>query len=222
MVTPIAAMATIGGYVGVVAWWPQLRKTARSKRAADISYIYLQLTLWTVALWMAYGLQTRSGPLVAVQVPNYICAATLAALKGRSDNFSAIFWRFAAVAVAVDAAVLLTMDLVPAFLLGTLGGWLGVGSWLAQVVRAWRRRSAADFSTWCLGAVLVCTLAWIAYGVARHSVPLQSTQSATACLLACLLTFKLAPRVRLVCPHCARRRWRSAGTHESAARCGVA
>lgn len=51
-------------------------------------------------------------------------------------------------------------------LLGVAAGTLTTISFLPQVIKTWRSKSARDFSFWMLGAYASGVLLWTSYGVA--------------------------------------------------------
>jgi len=76
-------------------------------------------------------------------------------------------------------------------LLGLAAGSLTTLSFIPQVAKTLRTRSAHDFSY----AMLVCFLAglmlWLAYGVVREDPAIMIANAATAVLLLCILAVKI-------------------------------
>jgi len=75
--------------------------------------------------------------------------------------------------------------------LGLLAGSLTTISFLPQVLKTWRSRSAADLS---LGMFLLFTVGitlWLVYGLWIQALPLIITNTITLGLAATLLYFKL-------------------------------
>lgn len=60
----VDAIGYIAGILAMVTFLPQLIKTIRSKRAADISILMLLLTLATNVLYIIYGAMLRLYPIV--------------------------------------------------------------------------------------------------------------------------------------------------------------
>lgn len=76
-------------------------------------------------------------------------------------------------------------------LLGLAAGSLTTASFLPQVIKTWKSRSAKDlslgmFSLFCLGVVL-----WLVYGIIERDVPVVVANLLTFLLAATLLFFKL-------------------------------
>jgi MtN3 and saliva related transmembrane protein len=76
-------------------------------------------------------------------------------------------------------------------LLGLLAGALTTISFLPQVIKTWKSRSAKDlslgmFSLFCLGVVL-----WLVYGFILNDIPLIAANMLTLMLASTLLFFKL-------------------------------
>jgi MtN3 and saliva related transmembrane protein len=75
--------------------------------------------------------------------------------------------------------------------IGLLAGMLTTISFLPQVIKTWRSKSAQDISlsmflTFCLGVVF-----WIIYGIAIDNVPIIFTNVLTLILSGSILFFKL-------------------------------
>jgi MtN3 and saliva related transmembrane protein len=76
-------------------------------------------------------------------------------------------------------------------LLGLVAGALTTISFLPQVIKTWKSRSAKDlslgmFSLFCLGVVL-----WLVYGFILNDIPLIAANLLTLMLASTLLFFKL-------------------------------
>jgi MtN3 and saliva related transmembrane protein len=76
-------------------------------------------------------------------------------------------------------------------LLGLVAGALTTISFLPQVIKTWKSRSAKDlslgmFSLFCLGVVL-----WLVYGFILNDIPLIAANMLTLMLASTLLFFKL-------------------------------
>jgi MtN3 and saliva related transmembrane protein len=75
--------------------------------------------------------------------------------------------------------------------IGLVAGTLTTISFLPQVVKTWKSRSAKDlslgmFSIFCAGTVL-----WLLYGILIYSTPVIIANAVTAVLAAVLLYFKV-------------------------------
>lgn len=76
-------------------------------------------------------------------------------------------------------------------LLGLVAGSLTTASFLFQVIKTWKSRSAKDlslgmFSLFCLGVTL-----WLIYGFIVKDIPVIAANSVTLMLASTLLFFKL-------------------------------
>ncbi len=79
-------------------------------------------------------------------------------------------------------------------LIGLSAGTLTTVSFLPQVVRIWRRRSAADLS---LGAILAFAAGialWLWYGIELHALPIVVANAVTLALNLSILSLKLRHR----------------------------
>lgn len=83
---------------------------------------------------------------------------------------------------------------VVAELVGYAAGVLTVGSYVPQVVRAWRTRRTRDLSFGTFALLSTSAVVWIAYGALIRSVPVIITNlgmfSLTAALVFAKLRFK--------------------------------
>jgi MtN3 and saliva related transmembrane protein len=76
-------------------------------------------------------------------------------------------------------------------LIGLAAGGLTTVSFLPQVIKTWKSKSAKDlslvmFSLFCLGIVL-----WLIYGLLIHSLPVILSNAFTLILSSTILFFKL-------------------------------
>ncbi len=76
-------------------------------------------------------------------------------------------------------------------LVGYAAGCLTVGSYIPQVVRAWRTRRTQDLSFSTFALLTTSAVAWIAYGLLIGSVPVVLTNFGFAVLTAALVVAKL-------------------------------
>lgn len=72
-----AALCTTGAYI------PQLVKTWRSRRAADISGHMFALLMLGTALWLAYGILKNDWAIIAANAVSLALASAVMALKLR-------------------------------------------------------------------------------------------------------------------------------------------
>jgi MtN3 and saliva related transmembrane protein len=63
-------------------------------------------------------------------------------------------------------------------------------SFVPQVLRVWRTRSAADISGWMYGLFITGLLFWIAYGLALDAWPIVIANSITVVLAGAILFLK--------------------------------
>lgn len=76
-------------------------------------------------------------------------------------------------------------------LVGSMAGLLTTVSFLPQVIKTWRSRSANDIS---LGMFLLFSLGvalWLAYGVMLHSTPIIASNLVTLVLATSIILMKL-------------------------------
>ncbi|HMA05428.1 MAG TPA: SemiSWEET transporter [Methanomicrobiales archaeon] len=91
------------------------------------------------------------------------------------------------------------MDMIT--LIGFLAGGLTTASFLPQVVKTARTRSARDLSVAMLLVFLIGLSLWTVYGIQVGSPPLIFTNLATIALVAAILAMKVKFREReKVCP----------------------
>ena len=90
----------------------------------------------------------------------------------------------------LDRFAFLTDDMDYIKILGLVAGSLTTISFLPQVIKTWKSRSAKDlslamFSVFCLG-----TLLWLTYGILIASTPVIFANAITLLLSSILLYFK--------------------------------
>ena len=76
-------------------------------------------------------------------------------------------------------------------LVGGIAAVLTTISFLPQVLKAWRSRSARDVSLLMLLLFLAGVLLWLCYGLALGSLPLILANAVTAVLILAILAAKL-------------------------------
>jgi MtN3 and saliva related transmembrane protein len=64
MMSIVDAIGYLAGFLAMITFLPQLIKTARSRKAGDISMLMLLLTLTTNVLYVIYGAMLRLYPIV--------------------------------------------------------------------------------------------------------------------------------------------------------------
>lgn len=75
--------------------------------------------------------------------------------------------------------------------LGMVAGTLTTFAFLPQVIRTWKRRSAADFSFLMLAVFVIGVGLWLIYGWLMSDLPLVITNLVTFALAAAILVMKL-------------------------------
>lgn len=75
--------------------------------------------------------------------------------------------------------------------LGMVAGTLTTLAFLPQVIRTWKRRSAADFSFLMLAVFVSGVGLWLIYGWLMGDLPLVITNLVTFALAAAILAMKL-------------------------------
>ncbi len=63
--TMIDAIGIAAGVLGVIAWWPQLKRVWSEKRHDGISVPTFLIVCLSISLWLAYGVLTESMPIIA-------------------------------------------------------------------------------------------------------------------------------------------------------------
>jgi MtN3 and saliva related transmembrane protein len=79
---------------------------------------------------------------------------------------------------------------VPDFV-GTVAGALTTVSFVPQVWRIWRRRSAADVSLGMLVLFTSGVVAWLGYGILIAATPVIAANAVTLVLVLCAIVLKL-------------------------------
>jgi MtN3 and saliva related transmembrane protein len=81
-------------------------------------------------------------------------------------------------------------------LIGLLGGGLTTASWVPQLFRTWRTRSARDFSWGYLSLFASGVFCWGVYGVLRADLVILLTNVLTFSLVASVAAIKYADERR--------------------------
>jgi MtN3 and saliva related transmembrane protein len=63
--TMIDAIGIAAGVLGVIAWWPQLKRVWSEKRHDGISVPTFLIVCLSISLWLAFGVLTESMPIIA-------------------------------------------------------------------------------------------------------------------------------------------------------------
>ena len=74
---------------------------------------------------------------------------------------------------------------------GLLAGFLTTVSFIPQVVRIWKTRSAHDISLLTFAAFRVGVALWLAYGILIRELPIILTNGVTLVLALAILAMKL-------------------------------
>ncbi|MDE2220805.1 MAG: SemiSWEET transporter [Gammaproteobacteria bacterium] len=75
--------------------------------------------------------------------------------------------------------------------IGYAAAFLTTASFLPQVLKVWRSRSARDISLATYGMFTAGAALWLLYGVAIHSLPVMMANSITVVLAAAVLVAKI-------------------------------
>src|SRR3954468_3977883 len=87
--------------------------------------------------------------------------------------------------------ILASLETPAAVWVGTFAGSMTTLSFLPQVVRVWRRKSAADLSYGYLLAFATGIGAWFIYGVLINSKPVITTNIVTLVLVCTIVAMKV-------------------------------
>ncbi|UZR29533.1 SemiSWEET transporter [Methylococcus mesophilus] len=82
----------------------------------------------------------------------------------------------------------------PQDLLGSLAGTLTTVSFVPQVWKLWKSRSAEDISFGMFSIFAAGVLLWLVYGIMIHAVPIILANSVSLVLVAAILVMKIAFR----------------------------
>jgi len=77
-------------------------------------------------------------------------------------------------------------------LLGMTAGTISSITFLPQVIKTWKSKSAKDISLWMLLFVTSSVILWLIYGIFLKSIPIIYTNSAVLLMSLILLYFKWA------------------------------
>jgi len=77
----VDALGALAGALTTVSFVPQVVKTLRTRRTADISVLMWLSFSAGVALWTVYGLQIGAWPIVAANLPTLAMALLILGVK---------------------------------------------------------------------------------------------------------------------------------------------
>jgi len=84
----IDAVGSVAAACTTVSFLPQLIRVSQRKSARDISLIMFLLFALGVACWLVYGIDIRSGPVIAANAITQVLALAILVLKLRYDQRS--------------------------------------------------------------------------------------------------------------------------------------
>ena len=79
----LSLLGFVAGALTTVAFVPQVVKVWRTKSTRDISLWMWSIVCAGIALWIAYGILTRSAPVVAANAATLVLAGAVLAYKLR-------------------------------------------------------------------------------------------------------------------------------------------
>ena len=65
----------------IISFFPQIIKAYKTKRLADLSYLFPIFLLIAQSLWIAYGIHISDVPIIATNMGAAGCSITLIAMK---------------------------------------------------------------------------------------------------------------------------------------------
>jgi MtN3 and saliva related transmembrane protein len=77
----ITLLGLFAGFLTTVSSIPQVIKTWKTKKAKDISALWIILMICGTALWLAYGLYINDLPLIAANSITTLLLSALLAMK---------------------------------------------------------------------------------------------------------------------------------------------
>ncbi len=83
MLDPVTVVGSLAGFLTTLAFVPQFTKTWKSKSTGDISLGMFLIFTTGVLLWLIYGFQIRSFPVIAANGVTLMLAGAILALKIR-------------------------------------------------------------------------------------------------------------------------------------------
>lgn len=88
------------------------------------------------------------------------------------------------------------MDISPAIVIGTLAGLCSTGSFIPQVIKAWRENDTAAISKRMYVVTVTAFSLWIAYGIMIASIPIVVFNTASLLLSGAVLALKVRSQRR--------------------------
>ena len=82
----IETIGSFAAFLTTFSFLPQVIKTWRSGSAADFSWIWVTSFAAGVFLWLIYGLNLHSWPIIAANFVTLILVLLIAGVKWREDN----------------------------------------------------------------------------------------------------------------------------------------
>jgi MtN3 and saliva related transmembrane protein len=79
----ITILGLFAGFLTTVASIPQVIKTWKTKKAKDLSALWIILTICGTTAWLAYGLYISDLPLIAANLITTLLLSALLAMKCR-------------------------------------------------------------------------------------------------------------------------------------------
>jgi MtN3 and saliva related transmembrane protein len=73
----INAIGMVAGVLGVVAWWPQLKRVWSEKRHDGISVKTFLVVCLSISLWLTYGILVESLPIIAANIVTLLVLLSL-------------------------------------------------------------------------------------------------------------------------------------------------
>jgi MtN3 and saliva related transmembrane protein len=83
MFDPVTAVGFLAGFLTTVAFIPQLIRVRRSQSTKDLSLPMLLIFTTGVLLWLIYGIEIRSAPVIAANGATLLLAGAILVLKIR-------------------------------------------------------------------------------------------------------------------------------------------
>lgn len=80
------------------------------------------------------------------------------------------------------------MDIIE--VLGMAAGTISSITFLPQVIKTWKSKSAKDISLWMFLLVTLSVVMWLIYGILRNSIPIIYTNSMVLLMSLIMLYFK--------------------------------
>jgi MtN3 and saliva related transmembrane protein len=82
----IETIGSFAAFLTTFSFLPQVIKTWRTGSAADFSWVWVTCFAAGVFLWLIYGLNLHSWPIIAANFVTLILVLLIAGVKWREDN----------------------------------------------------------------------------------------------------------------------------------------